>query len=448
MSRDLAQLTEQLLSAALAAGAESADALAIDGTSVAVDVRNGFLEQAERSESTEVGLRVFIGRRQASVAASDTSKATIETLAQRAVAMAAEAPDDPFAGLADPSEVARDWDLAALDLADPADEPPAATLEAAARDAEAAAIAVDGVSQVQSANATYGRRRMHLAATNGFIGGYVRTDNALSAVAISGQGSNMERDYSGEVRVYANDLPRAEDVGRKAGERAAARAGAKKPPTGAFPVLFDERVSSSLIDHVLSAVNGAAIARGASWLRDAEGKAILPPALSVIEDPHKPRGSFSRPFDGEGIATQRRTIVENGVLTGWTLDLSSARKLGRKSTGNASRGTSGAPMPSHSNILLTPGTHGFEDLVRDMGTGILVTSLIGSTINPNTGDYSRGASGFWVENGEITYPVNECTIAGNLLNMLKTLVPADDARPYRSRVVPSLLVEGLTIAGA
>ena len=257
----------------------------------------------------------------------------------------------------------------------------------------------------------------------------------------------MERDYDGDSRSFQSDLRSPSEIGRTAGERAVGLVGARQPRTGSFPVVFDERISSSLIGHLLAASNGAAIARGASWLKESLGQQVLPAHLSLVEDPHRPRISGSRPFDAEGLATRRRAIVEDGVLTGWTLDLSSARKLGMTSTGNAARGVSGPPSPSNWNLSLTQGDRSRADLLRDMGTGLLVTSMIGSTINPNTGDYSRGASGFWVENGEITHPVNECTIAGNLRDMLKRIIPANDARPYLSRVVPSLLIEGMTLAG-
>ncbi|GKY86307.1 TldD/PmbA family protein [Sinisalibacter aestuarii] len=447
MTISLETLSQQLLDAAKKAGAEAADAIAISGTSLSIDVLKGKLEHAERSEGVDIGLRVLMGRRQASVSASDTSPATIAAMAERAVAMAKEAPEDPTAGLADPSQLARDWDIAALELEDSAPEPAPAALEEDARRAEAAALAVDGVSQVQSTSAGYGRRQLHLAASNGFSGGYARTDRAISLAAISGTGAAMERDYNGESRTFQADLPSPEEIGRIAGERAASRAGANQPPTGTYPVLFDERISSSLIGHLLMAVNGSSIVRGSSYLRDHLGKQVLPENLSLIEDPHRPRISGSRPFDGEGLPTQRRAIVENGILTGWTLDLATARKLGLASTGNAARGTSAPPSPTISNVALTQGSASREDLIRDMGTGLLVTSLIGSTVNPNTGDYSRGASGFWVENGVITRPVNECTIAGNLLDMLLRIVPANDAEPHHSRMVPSLLIEGLMLAG-
>jgi PmbA protein len=447
MTDKLEQLTRELLAAARAAGADDADALALEGTSLSIDVRGGTLEQAERSEGLEIGLRVLIGRRQACVSASDVRSETMAEMARRAVAMAREAPEDPYAGLADPSQLAREWNLGVLDLDDPAPEPLPVALEEDARRAEAAALTVGGVSQVEVASAGYGRRALHLAASNGFSGGYARTQRMTSCVAITGEGTGMERDWYAESRVHQGDLPDAAEIGRIAGERAVARAGARRPKTGAWPVLFDERIAGSLIGHLLGAINGTAITRGASWLRDALGGAVLPAGLSLTEDPHRPRISGSRPFDAEGLPTARRDIVANGILTGWVLDLATARKLGLDSTANAQRGPGAPPAPGISNVALTQGTASRDDLLREMGSGLLVTSLIGASINPTTGDYSRGASGFWVENGEPVHPVNECTIAGNLRDMLMRLTPANDARPHLSMQVPSLLVEGLTLAG-
>lgn len=443
----LAPLTEALLAAARRAGADAADSIAVSGTAVGLDVRGGRLEQAERSEGVEIGLRVLLGRRQACVSASDISDRTIAEMAERAVAMAREAPEDPTIGLAEAAELITGWDPADYDLADPAAEPGAAALEEDARRAEAAALAVRGVAQCQSASASYSRRAVHLSATNGFSGGYVRTSRSTSAVAVAGEGLGMERDWAAESRVYQDDLPGADGIGRLAGERAVERLGARKPPTGAYPVLFDERVASSLIGHLLSATNGAAIARGSSWLRDRLGDQVLPRGMSLVEDPRRPRIPGSRPFDAEGLPTFARRIVDDGVLTGWTLDLGTARKLGMTSTASAARGTSAPPSPANSNIALTQGPLTRADLMRNMGSGLLVTAMIGASINATTGDYSRGAAGFWVENGEIAYPVNECTVAGNLRDMLMRLTAANDARPYLSHVVPSLLVEGLMLAG-
>ena len=447
MPADLERLTAQILDTALKAGADAADALAIDGTSLSIDVLKGRLEHAERSEGIELGLRVLIGHRQACVASSDVSETALMRMAEQAVAMAREAPEDTSAGLADPSQLAPAWDLGALELEDTSREPLPADLQDDACRAEAAALGVPGVSQTQSASAGYGRRRIHLAATNGFSGGYVRTSRSTSCVAITGSGTGMERDYFGESRTYQADLPAPEKIGRIAGERTAARLGARKPPTGRFPVVYDERIAASLIGHLLQAINGSAIVRGSSWLRDALGEEVLPAGMTLTEDPLRPRIGGSRPFDGEGLPVRKRALVENGTLTGWTLDLATARRLGLESTGNASRGTTAPPSPSVTNVALTQGAQSRDELLADMGRGLLVTSLIGSSINATTGDYSRGASGFWIENGQIAYPVNECTIAGNLRDMLRSIRPANDARAHLSRVVPSLLVEGLTLAG-
>lgn len=436
-----------MLEAAQKAGAGAADAMAVAGTSLSIGVRAGTLEQAERSEGVDIGLRVLLGQRQANVSASDTRPETLTALAERAVAMARVAPDDPHIGLAEPDQLAREWNINALELADPRTEPSPKDLQQDAEAAEAAALAVKGILQVQSATAGYSQNVVHLAASNGFSGGYARTGYSLSCVAIAGTGTGMERDYDSDSRIFKSDMRNADDIGSRAAARAVERLGARKPPTGTYPVLFDERIAPSLIGALLGAVNGGAIARGASWLRDRLGAQVLPEALSIIEDPYRRRISGSRPFDAEGLPTARRAIVDHGTLTGWTLDLATGRKLGMASTGNAKRGLSSPPSPGTWNIALTQGDKTRDDLLADMGTGLLVTSLIGATINPNTGDYSRGASGFWVENGALQYPVNECTIAGSLPLMLRHMIPANDARAHLSTVVPSLLIEGMTLAG-
>ncbi|RKE97274.1 TldD/PmbA family protein [Sulfitobacter guttiformis] len=448
MTQPLDALTAQMLDAAKTAGADSADAMAVRGTSLSVDVRGGTLEEAQREEGTDIGLRVFVGQRSAIVSASDTSRRTLSEMAERAVAMAREAPENPYAGLAHADQIVTEWDADALELFDSTPEPDPAALQEDAAQAEAAALAVDGISQVQSASAGYGAREVHLAGTNGFSGGYRRSDRGLSCVAIAGTGNSMERDYDGDSRIFQRDLRSAAEIGRTAAERTLKRINPRKPPTGSYPVLFDERISGSLIGHLLGAINGSAITRGASFLRHAMGEQVLPKGLSLIEDPHRTRIGGSRPFDAEFLPTAKRAMIEDGVLNGWTLDLGTGRQLGLPSTGNAARGTSSGPSPSPWNIELTQGEASRADLIRDMGTGLLVTSMIGSTINPNTGDYSRGAAGLWIENGEITYAVNECTIAGNLRDMLLAMIPANDARTHLSRVVPSLLIPGMTIAGS
>ena len=447
MAHDLSALTQALLDAARTAGADHADAMAVEGASLSIDVRGGRLEQAERSEGTDIGLRVLIGQRSATVSASDIKPSTLATMAERAVAMAREAPEDKWIGLADPDQLARDWDADALEMADPAPEPSPEALEDDARRAEAAALAIAGISQIDAASAAYGARRIHLAATNGFSGGYARSSRSVSCVAIAGSGTGMERDYDGDSRIFQSDLRSPEEIGARAAERTLARMNARRPRTGSYPVLYDERISGSLISHLLSAVNGSAVARGASWLRDAMDSPVLPDGLSLIEDPHRPRAMGSRPFDAEGLPTARRALVEDGVLKGWTMDLATARKLGLKSSANAARSAGSGPSPSAWNVALTQGEQSREQLIRAMGTGLVVTSMIGATINPNTGDYSRGAAGYWVENGEIAYPVSGVTVAGNLRDMLRRIIPANDARPWLSQVVPSLLVEGLTLAG-
>jgi len=447
-TQDPAALAHALLDAARRAGADGADAMVIQGTSLSIDVRGGKLEHAERSEGLDLGLRVLVGQRQALVSSSDPSMATLAAMAERAVAMAREALEDPFIGLADPAQLSARRDGEGLELCDPTPEPEPAELQDDACRAEAAALAVKGITRIDQAAAGYGRRVVHLAASNGFSGGYARTSRSTSCVAITGEGTGMERDWAGESRAFQADLPTPEAIGLLAAERTVARFGARKPPGGAFPVLFDERIAASLVGHILGAINGSAIARGASWLRDAMDQPVLPPALSLQENPHLPRLSATRPFDAEGLATQPRLLVEGGHLRGWVLDLGTARKLGLDSSANASRGPASPPSPSVSNVVLLGGSHTQAELLAQMGRGLWVTSLIGSTINATTGDYSRGASGFWVENGQPAYPVNECTIAGNLRDFLRRIVAGNDARRHVSMQVPSLLVEGLTIAGA
>lgn len=444
----LSDLTQHMLDAAKAAGADQADAVASQGASISIDVRNGSLEHAERSEGVDIGLRVFVGQRSGIVSGSDVRPATIATMAERAVAMAKEAPEDPYSRLAHGAELSLEHAQLDLEMADASPEPTAAALEEDARRAEAAAMAVQGVTQMDAAGAGYSSSNVFLATSNGFSGGVAYTGRSTSAVAIAGTGTGMERDYDADTRIFQSDLRSPEEIGTQAGQRAVERLHPQKPKTGSYPIIFDERISSSLIGHLLAATNGAMIARGSSWAKDLLGEQILPAGLSLIEDPHRARVNGSRAFDGEGLATSKRTIVDNGVLTGWTLDLASAQKLGLQSTGNATRGVSSAPSPSSWNVALTQGQKTKQDLIRDMGRGLLITSMIGSTINPNTGDYSRGASGFWIENGEIAYPVSELTVAGNLRDMLRRIIPANDARTHLSRVVPSLLIEGMTLAGS
>ncbi|WP_010140596.1 TldD/PmbA family protein [Oceanicola sp. S124] len=448
MSHSLPDLSRALIEAATRAGADSADVLARQGTSVSIDVRGGTLEQAERSEGFEIGLRVLIGKRQACVSGSDARREGLAMMAERAVAMAREAPEDPWIGLAERDQLSARRDAEGLEMVDPAGEPSPEALKEAAIRTEAAALSQAGISQVSTASAAYGESEVFMAATNGFEGGYRRSSHSLACVAIAGTGAAMERDHDSDFRIFASDMRSPEEIGERAALRALERQGASAPKTGSYPVLFDERISGSLIGHLLSAANGMAVARGSSFLRNSLGQQVLPAGLSLTEDPLRPRATSSRPFDAEGLQTGPRDIIRDGVLTGWTVDLATARKLGVDPTANAARGLTSPPSPSNWNIELTPGTATRDELIAQMGTGLLVTSMIGSTINPDTGDYSRGASGFWIENGQIARAVNECTIAGNLREMLSRILPANDARPWASMRVPSLLVEGMTLAGS
>ena len=443
----LEAVTFEILAAAKKAGAHAADALITSGASTNVEVRNGSLELAERSEGIDLGLRVFIGKKQALVSGTDARKETVFKMIERAVAMAKEAPDDPHSGLAAPEQLASDWDINSYDLCDPADEPTAEQLEQDACAVENVAMSFKGVDQVSDASASYSKSEVYLATSNGFSGGYTKTSRGLSCVAIAGTGLEMERDYDYDTRIYGADLKSAEEIGTTAAIRAISRADPRKPTTGAFPVLFDERVAASLIGHLLAASNGASIARGSSWLRNDMDCQVLPNNLSLLEEPMRPRVGSSCPFDAEGLPKQDRAIVTNGILRSWTLDLSAARKLGMASTGNAVRSPASLSSPQVGNITLSAGSRTRDELISEMGTGLLVTSMLGSTINANTGDYSRGAAGHWVEKGERVYAVSECTIAGNLKEMLKTVIAANDAREHLSRRVPSLLVEGMQIAG-
>ncbi|EPX82295.1 putative Zn-dependent protease and their inactivated-like protein [Rubellimicrobium thermophilum DSM 16684] len=441
-------LAARLLEEARRAGAEAADAMVVRGQSLSVEVRASRLEEATRAEGVDLGLRVLIGRRQAVVSASDTRGDTLRQMAERAVAMAREAPEDATAGLADPALLAQGRDMTALDLADPAPEPEPAALEQEAREAEAAALAVPGVTQVEAASAGWSRREVALAATNGFAGRYTRTDRSLSVSAISGRGTAMQRDWDWDHRVHAADLRSPAEIGRTAGERAAAREGATRPPTGAFPVLFDERVAASLIGHLLGAINGGGGGAGRVLPARPAGTA------GASRRPDPARGSPPPPQPRLApLGCRRPADPPEGLRGGWHPAQLGARSGLRPPPRDGQHRQcrthpGGTPAPAVTTVELTQGRASRDDLLAQMGRGLLVTSLIGSTINPHTGDYSRGAAGFWVEGGRISHPVHEATIAGNLIEMFARLVPANDARPHLTRVVPSLLIEeGMTVAG-
>tara|TARA_Y100000739_G_scaffold128242_1_gene110457 strand:+ start:491 stop:1837 length:1347 start_codon:yes stop_codon:yes gene_type:complete len=444
---NLEVIASALLDMSKKAGAEAAEVIGLEKKSLNVDVLNGMLEGVERSEAIDIGLRVIVEGRQACLSCSDVREESLEKMVTRSLSMAREAPVDKDIVLATNDQLVSAQDLEALDLIDTEVMVEADRLEKWAIEAEVEARKVKGITQVQGSSASVGIIKSQLAFSNGFSQGYSRSGVNISCVSISGQGNKMERDYASESRVHISDLPSPSSIGQLSGERAAARFGARKPPTGNYPVLYDERVSSSLVGHLIGAINGASIVRGSSWLAKNLGEEIFPKNISIKECPLKVRCSGSRPFDAEGLKTNTKNIINNGILETWLLDLSSSQNLGLESTGNAVRSVSSPPSPGISNISLIGGLKSRDYLIKEMGTGLLVTSMIGLTLNPITGDYSRGASGYWVENGEVKYPVNECTLAGNLKEMLKTIIPANDSKRHLSFSVPSLLVQGLKIAG-
>ena len=434
-----------LIATAKKAGADAADAVLVEGASVSHAQRLGKIEKLERAEGYDLGLRVLIGKRQAIVSSNDKSKDALAELVTRAIAMAKTVPEDPYCGIADPSEIARDFPT--LDLADPT-EPSAETLIERARAAEDAARSVPGVTNSEGAEASWGRSSVALVASNGFAGTYGGTNSSVSASVLAGTGTGMERDYDYTSAVWAEDLLDPAAIGKSAGERAVKRLNARKVPTQQVPVIFDPRISGGMIRHLVGSITGPAIARGTSFLKDKLGKTIFPTNISIIDDPHRQRGLRSKPFDGEGVRNQRRALIDKGVLTTWLLDLRSARQLGLKTTGHASRGTSGPPSPGATNLYLEPGSVTPQEMISDINTGFLVTELMGSGVNGVTGDYSRGAAGFWIENGEIAFPVSELTIAGNLNDMFLHLTAANDLIFKTGCDAPTLRIDGMTVAGA
>ncbi|HZH27628.1 MAG TPA: TldD/PmbA family protein [Azospirillaceae bacterium] len=442
---DPRELLSDLIRKACARGADAADAILFDSASLSLAQRLGQPERLERSESQDLGLRVLVGRRQAIVSSTDRRPATLDELVDRAVAMARTVPEDPFCGLADPDRIGT-GPLPDLDSADPA-EPPPDVLIARAKVAEAAAMAVQGVTNSEGAEASWSRSGVWLAASNGFVGGYTVTRHSLSVSVIAGQGTAMEVDYDFSSTVYGGDLDDPEALGRSAGERAVRALNPRKVPTRKVPVVFDPRVSRSLVGHLAGAVNGASIARGVSFLKDRMGQQVFAKGVDIVDDPFVRRGLRSKPFDAEGIRPSRRSIIQDGVLTTWFLDLRSSRQLGLESTGHASRGTSGPPSPAPTNLYLAAGRRSPAELMADIGDGFYVTKLMGHGVNGVTGDYSRGASGFWIENGRIAYPVSEVTIAGNLKDVFRNLEPASDLEFRYGMDAPTVRVEGLTVAG-
>ncbi|TAD87970.1 MAG: TldD/PmbA family protein [Alphaproteobacteria bacterium] len=442
---DLTDVLTFALDRAKAAGADAAEAMVSDGTSVSVAWRLGRPEKVERAEGRDLGLRLFVGKRQALVSGTDVSRAGIEMLVERAAAMARIVPEDPYCGLATPDQLSQERpDLDQVD----AEEPAAERLIALAEAAEDAARAVAGVTNSEGAEASYSRGSTWIATTAGFQGHQAYSRHGLSVSVLAGTGTAMERDYEWTTAVHASDLDAPERLGRRAGERAVARLNPHKLSTGTRSVVFDPRVARGLISHLTSAISGPSIARGTSFLKEALGTQVFATGITIVEDPFRRRGLRSRPVDSEGLAPVRRTLIDQGVLTTWLLDLRSGRQLGLPSTGHASHGPGGLPSPSASNVWIEPGSVTPEELMADIGDGLYVTDLLGMGINGVTGDYSRGAAGFRIVNGHLAEPVSEITIAGNLRTMFLALSVANDLEFRAGIDAPTVRIDGMTIAGS
>ncbi len=438
-------LLGDLIARARAAGADAADAVLVSGTSLSVQRRLGKTEHVEQSEGRDLGLRVFLGRRSAIVSSTTVDPRMFAQFAERAVAMAKVVPEDPYGGLAD--EAGAPDGIDALELHDLV-HPNALELAERAARAEDAALAVAGVTNSEGADASYGRTEVRIATSAGFAGGYQRTSHSVSATALAGSGTDMQRDYDYSSAVHLADLGDPVRVGQVAGDKAVARMNPTRPKTGRMPVVYDPRVSGGLVGHLSGAINGASVARGTTFLKDRMGERLFRPGIAIHDDPRRRRGLRSRPFDGEGVPTRALTLVEDGVLQTWLLDSRSARQLGLRTNGRAARGTGGPPGPSATNLYLQAGAMTPAELMADIKEGLYVTELIGMGINGITGDYSRGAAGFMIRDGALAEPVAEITIAGNLLEMFATLTPANDLEFRRGTDAPTVRIDQLTVAGA
>lgn len=436
---------DHLVRCARQKGADAADAVYSASNALSVDVRLGALEGVERVESEEIGLRLFIGQHAAIVSTSDLSPANLEDSVDRALLMARETSPDPYAGLADAALLAH-APFPDLDLFDPTCDSPE-ELRARALCAEDAALAVDKVTNSLGASAAQTQAIYALCTSHGFAGGYRRSSHSLSASVIAGEGETMQRDYAWRSARYKDDLEPPAALGQRAGQRAAERLAPIKLKSAAMPVIFDPRVSASLLDHLIDAIRGNAITRGASFLLDRRDQPVFAPGIQIIDDPLRPRGLASRPFDGEGLPSVQRALVDDGILQGWLLDSASARQLGETPTGHAARGVHGTPGTRASNLHMAAGPVTPAALIADIDRGFYVTELIGHGVNDVTGDYSRGAAGFLIEKGQRTVPVAEVTIAGNLRDMFAALIPASDLHFHHAVNAPTLRIEGMTVAG-
>ncbi|HEY0422131.1 MAG TPA: TldD/PmbA family protein [Rhodopila sp.] len=440
---DYVSLVSELIRQARAAGADTADAVLVNGTSLSVASRQGKIEHLERSEGRDLGLRVFVGKRAAIVSSTSLDPAGFAGLVERAVAMAKVVPEDPFAGLAETWATPDDTDL---DMADPA-EPAPDVLSARAAAAEEAAFSVKGVTNSEGAEAGYGRSEVVLVTSAGFAGRRVGTSHSISATALAGTGTDMQRDYDYHTTVYFDDLDDPVKIGKSAGERAIARLNPTRPKTARIPVIYDPRVAGGLLGHLAGAINGAGVARGTSFLKEKLGQRIFAAGVNIHDDPRRVRGLRSRTFDGEGTPTHARALIQDGVLTTWLLDSRSARQLGMTPTGHASRGTSGPPSASTTNLYLAAGSMTPQALMADIKEGLYITEMIGMGVNGVTGDYSRGAAGYMIRDGALAEPVAEVTVASNLLEMFANMVPASDLVFRRGTDAPTVRIDGMTMAG-
>lgn len=439
-------IAESLVERGIAAGASAADALYVGDRSSSVEVRLGEIENVSRSEGEEMGLRLFVGQRSATVASSDFSDEALGVLVERCLAMAKEAPEDEYVGLA-PDDLLQRGSLPELDFGDAVDPDPS-ELRARALEAETAALAVNGVTNSSGAGGSASASTIALATSGGFSGAYRASGHGCSAAVIAGQGATMQRDQAWHSARHLSDLDSATEIGRRAGERAVARLNPTRPRPGKYPVIFDPRVSSGLLGHFAGAISGSAIARKTSFLQGKLGGQVFAPAVSITDDPLRQRGLRSRPFDGEGVRVSRQELVSNGVLNSWIAESASARQLGIEPTGHAARGVGGAPSASPSNLYLAAGARTREELLGAFPEAVLIIELIGQGVNPVTGDYSRGAVGFMVRNGEIAEPVAEITIASNLIEMFATLEAANDLEFRRGIDAPTMLVPEMTVGAA
>lgn len=438
-------LLNDIVKAALKAGADAAEAVSADRRSLSVGVRNGKLEDVEREESRDLGLRVFVGQRQASVSASDLSPATQARLVERAVAMARLAQEDPHAGFAPEDRLAR-GPFIDLDLFDPS-ERSAQTLEQVSAEAEASALAVPGVARSEGGHAGWSSTRWRLVTSHGFDGAYEGSAFSLGVGVIAEKDGAMERGGESRSTRHLSDLPGADLIGRTAGERAVARVGPRKIASTTAPVIFDNRMAGQIVSPAIGAISGPSIARGTSFLKDRMGQRVFAEGVTLIDDPFRPRGMGSTPFDDEGAMVQKRALFDDGVLTTWLLNSASARQLGLETTGHASRGLAGPSGVSTHNLHMEPGERDLAGLMADAGTGLLVTSMFGPSLNGNTGDWSAGVSGFWFENGVIAYPVSEVTVAGKLTDLYLRIERGSDLEFRGGFNVPSLMFDAVAIAG-